>query len=237
MPEIRPISCRLIPLRDPRAPYGRSLSKTLLTQHQSSHPGEGMVNPAIQHLRPGTIVGGYFFYNRFVETARVENRTMEGHVGQLVNLKPLALSEVAALALEKTFGKAATEEDVFTTDWGSLENRHPGHLFWEEGASGEIDRIVARTREGFTLTMEGTNIVEAAVYLPRMYDHLLSRLPEIKEGVQQVEVRIEGNREEWSQSNSPLHIKSNLPNLANADHELLNQIVKNALDRALQNRL
>jgi hypothetical protein len=109
-----------------------------------------------------------------------------------------------------------------------------GAVFMEK-RNGGIDRIRVTTKEGFTLNIIGTNVVEGAVYLIRMYEAILKKLEngEIPEGVESAEIEVEGIQEEYALAASPLHIKCRLPNLANIHESDLDRAVEEALNRAL----
>lgn len=228
MPPLRAIG-HLLPLRSPiRAPNGEERPKNLLDHHQFHHPHEAYLNPITHERRPNIHIGGYEFYGRFIEAA-----SSKDIAGGLLELKPTRISEVAALALEQTFGKSDTLDETFTVPWGMPESRREGRVFWDTSN----DRIIAKTQEGFILALEGTNVVEAAVYLPRIYEELKLRLAQgtPPEGIDIVEIRIEGS-EEWSVAASPLHIKCRAPNLESVDLFTLDRALQNTLQNAIDNR-
>ncbi len=216
MPPLRAIG-HLLPLRSPhRACDGKARAKNLLDHHQFHHPHEEYLPPyASDSLR-------YKFFGNYVD------------IGKVADAKPMRISEVAAIVLEQTFGKADSLEDVFSVPWGMPENRSSGRVFWDV----ENDRIIAKTKEGFILALEGTNVVEAAVYLPKIYENLKiqSVIAPIPEGIDLVEAKVEGN-EEWSLAASPLHIKCRVPNLKNTDPGHVDNSVKGTLKNALDNRI
>jgi hypothetical protein len=117
------------------------------------------------------------------------------------------------------------------------EYLNPGYVFWDV----DNDRIIVKTREGFLLSLDGTNIVEAAIYLPRMYKHILSIKDTIPEGIQYAGAKVEGN-DYLSAAASPLVIFYGLPNLAlESDpsniHSPLSKITEEAIDKAIKNRV
>jgi len=229
MPPLRAIG-HLIPLRSPaRAGNGTERAKNLLDHHQFHHPHETYLKPVIRQPHPNLSIAGYDLYGKFIETAR----STSGVIGGLGEVKYIRISEVAALALEQAFGKAETTDEVFIVPWGMPENRSQGRIFWDT----THDRIIAKTREGYVLAVEGTNLVEAAVYLPRIYEELKLRsvVHPIPEGIDMVEMKIAG-REEWSLAASPLHIKCQAPNLTDIDNFHIDQAVRRSLSRAISNR-
>lgn len=229
MPPLRAIG-HLIPLRSPaRAGNGTERAKNLLDHHQFHHPQEPYLKPVIRQPLPALSIAGYKFYGKFIETAR----STSGIIGGLGEVRYMRISEVAALVLEQAFGKAATTDEVFIVPWGMPENRSQGRIFWDT----THDRIIARTKEGYVLAVEGTNLVEAAVYLPRMYEELKLRsvIHPIPEGVDMVEMKIAG-QEEWSLAASPLHIKCQVPNLTNIAPFHIDLAVRTTLSQAIANR-
>jgi len=225
---------RLSPLRDPRAPFGTSCASNLRNHHQTHHPHEAYLTPLTRSFPDGLTEKGYAFYGSFVRAGKVKNSRIRDFVGGLSEIGVKRESEVAALALEQTFGKATSWEELTVADGFLAENANEGNIFME-ARDGEIDRILVKTKEGFTITLIGTNLVEAGVYLPRIYHSLLRRLEnkEIPEGIESVEVEVEGLAEEFAIAASPLRLKLRLPNLSNVSPYELALVVEKALDRVL----
>jgi hypothetical protein len=230
MPGVRAVNHQL-PLRSPQAPYRDS--PCLIANHKTYHPEEARIYSTVKTLENNITIAGYDFFGRFVEVARVHNPRIDGFLGSLYRLKPMTIGEIAGLVLEQTFGRAETEEEVFTTEWGMLENRNPGYVFWDT----ENDRTIVTTKEGLTLSMRGTNLVEAAVYLPRMYEQALKLRSEVKEGIQRVNLEISGPQAEWSQAASPLVIQCHLPDLSALKVEEIDHRITGTLTRAIANRI
>lgn len=221
-PLIRPTG-HLLPLRSPsRTPSGTNRAKNLLDHHQFHHPNEEYLRPFTLSSFLGTSRTGYDFFGRFVEFG--------------TGLAPyLRISDVAALALEQTFGKADTLEEIFSVPWAIPDNRSMGSVFWDV----ENDRIIAKTREGFTLALRGTNVVEAAVYLPKIYEEIKLQLlkQEIPEGIDIIEAAVEEPNEAWSVAASPLHIRCTVRNLGNIHPSDVSRAVAEVVEHALANRL
>ncbi len=225
---------RLSPLRDPQSPYGKSCTSNLRNHHQTHHTNETYLPPVTRSFPDGLTVKGYVFYGAFVKAGKVKNPRIRNFVGGLSEIGMKRESEVATLHLEETFGKATTWEELTVADGFMIENAHEGHVFMEI-KEGEIDRILVKTKNGFTMTLIGTNLVEAGVYLPRIYRSLVRRLEkgEIPEGIESVEVEIEGAAQEYAIAASPLRLKLRLPNLSNVSPYELDLVVEQALDRIL----
>jgi len=224
MPHLRAIG-HLEPLRNLFRPQqSPRYVPNLVDHHAFHHAGEGCLQPAYISPRQGLTIGGYEFFGRFVEASRVE-------ADKPAFLSAMSLSQVAALALEQTFGAADSYEDIFHSAWAMPESANQGVVFWDSSN----DRIVAITKEGFSLAIEGTNLVEAAVYLPRIYEQV--KQLQIAEGVGFVEARVEGPQEVWSMAASPLQVKFNLPNLAGFDVAGVDGVVEGRIKAALSNRL
>jgi len=226
----------LIPLRDPRA-HCEQINDNLADRHKRYHPNEPWLNPVLRS-RGKVVEVGYNFYGRFVVAGRVDNPGKSGFVGNLINLPPMRISDVAVLALEQFFGKAGTAEDVFVMAGGTPENRHPGYVFLEKLPDGR-DQIKAWwTRKNFSVAVGGSNVVEAGAYFRLICLSLERRLEagEIEEGVSSVDVEIEGQQEELALVASPLKIKIRLPNPANVSAHDLDRVVEEALNRALSKK-
>jgi hypothetical protein len=201
------ISCPRNAFRSPeRLNLDRDLN-ALYRHHLYNHPEEKLIHPKVtlDHANQTCL----FDYKLF---AYIPN-TMQAFIRELDKKITVPPAEIAALKLERTFGR--------------------GKVRWDK----QNDRIVVETKEGFMLALAGTNIVEAGVYLPRLYKAVLERLPAIKEGVSLVEVRIEGEQEYWSRAASPLKVKLSLPNLEHVRIDDLNRVVHEAVARAISTRL
>jgi hypothetical protein len=194
--------------------------------------------PITRSFPDGLTVKGYDFYGSFVKAGEVRNSRIKEFVGGLSEMGMKRESDVAALALEETFGKATSWEELTVADGFLIENSNEGNIFMEV-REGEIDRVLVKTKEGFTIALIGTNIVEAAVYLPRIYRSLLRRLEngEIPEGIESVEVEVEGQAEEFALAASPLRIKLRLPNLHNVSPQDIDLVVEQRLDRVLAKKI
>jgi hypothetical protein len=179
----------------------------LYRYHLYNHHAEKLIHPKITLDRAAQTC--LFDYELFGYTPNI----MQTFIRELDKKICVPPAEIAALKLERTFGV--------------------GRVRWDK----KNDRIIAETKEGFLLALAGTNLVEAGVYLPRLYKAILERLPAIKEGVSLVEVRIEGEQEFWSRAASPLKVKLTLPNLEHVTLADLNLVVKQAVDRAVSTRL
>lgn len=220
---------RLYPLRDPGAPRWKLCAKNLRDHHVSHHPNEEkiLIQPETHPSSSHPFVTGYMFSGKLVGVGRAYDKP--------VDMSPKPISQVALWAMEQPFGAAPTYEQISCMDGFIAEGKENlGKIFWEE-RDGEIDRILIKTKEGFTLTLIGTNIVEAAIYLPRIYRSLLRRLEngEIPEGIESVEVEVEGHAEEYALAASPLRIKFKLPNPSNVSPYDLDMVVEQKLDRVL----
>lgn len=125
----------------------------------------------------------------------------------------LRLSGVAALALDQEFGA--------------------DNIVWNKTG----DCIEVKAREGFSLIFGGTNLVEAAIYLPRVFHSLISRLSlgRIPEGVASVRVQVADEAEEFVRAASPLNISLRLSRPSDVLSRLDGE-VEASLDRVLVNR-
>ena len=220
--------------------------RELLKHHQKYHH-KLCLKPIIHEFEPNIFTAGYEFYGRFVKVATSNSRSAK----ELDEVKPMRISEVALLVLEQTFGKADDLNGMFLAATflapGKAgekieKSRRSGRVFWDV----TNDRIIVKTKRGFILALQGTNIVEAAVYLPRIYADIRLRLFQrlIPEGVDTVVVRIEQG-EELSRAASPLEVECRLPNLGgfgpsqsiDDTEKILTAAVRGTLKRALNRRI
>ena len=188
--------------------------ENLLENYQRYHPHESLIAPKFRQYCIGALSAGeglaYEFFGLSVGPSSAQFRRMQRNANCAESLR---LSEVAALALDQEFG---------------AEN-----IAWNRQA----DSIEVKIREGFSLSLSGTNLVEAAIYLPRLYRSLLGRISSglIPEGVASVMVQVEGETQESAIAASPLKIGLRLPNPATVVTRL-NEEVETALDRVLGSR-
>jgi hypothetical protein len=136
----------------------------------------------------------------------------------------MPLAEVALRHLENTFGRI---EEVFVADWAPLA----GALTQKDGYANfvaydqESDSITAKTAKGLALTIQGSNLVEAAVWLPRFEMQVYRNLPNIPEGVQSVSIRFKGDQ--WCRAASPLEMHTKAK-----DYRQLDPFVSAVFDQA-----
>jgi hypothetical protein len=207
----------LVPLRA-RTPSG----KNLLEYYQECHPKE----PRCQLItRSYGISGDAIFYEFYGQ------QVSPSHIG-ICEFLPNALtkpeSEVAALSLEQVFGIAG--QDAFTVDWGRPRGRG---VYWDT----VNDRIVAIANKGLMLSIRGTNLVEAAVVLPLLFDEALKHSPKFEKGISWVEAAVVSPQEYWSQAASPLRVRTTVRNLKNFVPGIYNKSASLAFELALANRL
>lgn len=211
--------------------------KELLKHYQKHHGHEDKLLDVVCRREGNSFKLFSDFCGHEVVIGKIENPPQD-FIGFYVDefvCERLKESEVAVRLLQQVFGK---EEEIFVTDWAPLasvlecRDGFSRIFIWDK----EKDCITINTKEGFSLHMKGTNLIEAAAYLPHLYRQTLEKIPHIPEGVQSVEVEIE-NGDEFSMAASPLQIKCRLPNLYNTDHSRLGEIAREALDRALSRRL
>lgn len=247
MPSIRAIGQNLIPLRRPQfvCPGEKRSSITrfnqkftsLMQYHKYCHPQEEYLRHFTCNPSKSVVAVGYDFFGSFVEYSSVANRMQNDFIGTIADgARGMRICEVAAKHLENVFGRGYAHSDyVFALDGSMPECVNKGRIFWDV----DNERIVIFTAEGFTLALDGTNIVEAAVYLPAIYAHIKEKIKTIPEGVNIVEAVIEGraNREHWSIAASPLHIRLSLRNLYETSPYQAGSASQSALDKALHNRL
>lgn len=220
---------RLLPLRSPKPLNGGNVAPNLLDHHKANHPDEPWLKPSMYNIG-NSLVAGYDLQSMFVRVALLDSPPTKDYVGNLLEVKYKNIADVAALALEQAFGKAEDENDAFLFDWGMPYNINPGRVFWDV----DNDRIIAKTKEGFVLSLCGSNVVEGGIYLTRMYKHILSIMKGIPEGIQFVEAKINDN-EAWSIAASPLIVRLSLPQPLRYDN--LTGITIKSIDNAINNRI
>lgn len=201
---------------------------SLLAHHQKHHPIENTLE-CTWKIIPGTPLRGpreaqlvTNFYGREVVVRRIKNYVPEFAARCHSFPEVRKTSEVAQLYLEQVFG--TTE----TTHRARSGNLRPA-VAWDS----INDCIVATSQDGYVVSIEGSNLVEAAVYLPRQLEALKRHRP--KEGIQAVELAVCGSQS-WSRAASPLVIKSNAPNIEGADPATIDSWVNQSVANALANR-
>lgn len=201
MPEIRAIShVRLLPLSAAR-PRLLGIDQ-LRALHGKNHPTEPNLALTWRQFDRGLIQKGTYFFDQWVGFSRPRPVPSDVDLVRLgtVDYKPLAA--VAAQHLENTFGRI---EEVFVTDWAPLAPaiaQKDGYAHFI-AYDPETDCVIAKTTTGLTLSLQGSNLIEAAIWLPRIENQVRQNLPWIAAGVQSVSVGI-GQGGEWSREASPL---------------------------------
>ena len=186
----------------------------LLANHQQHHSAEPLIACHTRQFHIGKMLVSetltYDFFGRPVSPSSDQFRDMQRFNAFPM---PLQLSETAALMLHQEFG---------------AEN-----IVWNK----QSDCIEVKAPE-FMLTIGGTNLVEAAIYLPRIYHSLLGRLAtrQIPEGVSSVRAQVGGEAQEFAQAASPLKISLQLPNPLSISVSQIDVAVEGALARVLAKR-
>ncbi|OGC23650.1 hypothetical protein A2291_04015 [candidate division WOR-1 bacterium RIFOXYB2_FULL_42_35] len=180
---------------------------------------------------------GCEFYGQWVvfEGPTVKSKDFVGHLIEPQYYQPILA--VAQKALENTFG---TTEEATTTDWMPMagQSRHkkqftgPVYGHFEDYEQGSITVITPR---GFTLSIKGINILEAAIYLPTYYRQLEEMLirGEIKEGISEAEIQVEGEYQPYAVAASPIHMGFKAPNPVRLEPGAVGQVVKDGINSAL----
>lgn len=114
------------------------------------------------------------------------------------------LLEVAVHVLEQTFGK---EKDLLSYEFGPsaialCREQRDGSMriiAWDQ----ENDCIVVKTKEGLALSTQGSNLIEAAIWLPRMYEQALKNKSRAPEGLGAIHIGF-GGMEQLSKAASPV---------------------------------
>lgn len=196
----------------------------LLNHHQKCHH-ENYLRP-VYYIRNGMQVGGYEFFGRFTEFARIpkdNNRNLF--------LPPAKISEIAAHILQQTFGRKNRPNPWLNehVNFGSISL---------EKRPGQIDCTRIDTKENILMRLIGTDIVEGSVYLTTAYKIILKMLEnnEIPEGVASVEIEVEGNAEEYALVASPLEIRFHVPNLKNIHPSEIYPYIKDKITELVRNK-
>ncbi|MDD5383121.1 MAG: hypothetical protein PHH60_05655 [Candidatus Margulisbacteria bacterium] len=209
----------------------------LVKLHETHHPNEQKIALIWRETKPGKFEKGGWFYDRWIKFEGLKHPPAD-FIGHLVGtIGFVSQAEAAARFLENYFGK---QEEVFVTDWAPLasvvtnEDGYARIVSWDK----EKDEIVVKTKQNITLTIDGSNLPEAAIWLVRGYEKLLASLPTIKEGVQSMHIHIERGQE-YSMAASPLVIECRVSDYRSIDpyHSAnFDRIIEESLQRALANR-
>ena len=183
--------------------------RNLLEHRQAARPNEPKQSPV---FRSYGIFGNAVFYEFYGRQISPSTTLLHRREFDYLHGLDAPQSEIALAALEQAVGK---------------------DVYWDK----PNDRIVAITREGIMLSLRGTNLVEAAVALPLMYDEVLKHSPGAEKGISIVEAAVVNPREYLSRAASPLQVKLTIPNLNNFDPTLYGEAVKHGFQLALANRL
>ncbi len=217
--------------------------ENLLRNYQAFHdPNEPILRIIpYTHAYSGSVTEGlaYEFYGMSIFPTSVQFWRME-----TIGLLPqdLRLSEAAALLLHQEFGA----DNIFWNkpkDCIQIRARLPLTL----DPKGETYRpytfpgtaLKEKNAKYLPLIFAGTNLVEAAIYLPRIHRSILSRavLRQIPEEIRSVSVQIEGPAANCSSGTRALNLRLRLPNPYIVTNEHLDRLVQEALDRSLGNYL
>jgi hypothetical protein len=202
--------------------------KELLIHHQKHHPNEIKLGLSWRYDGTGTAELGCEFAGRWIKFRELNNppKYFIGHELGMVEYRPI--SEVAFKLLESVFGK---DKDKFVCAWS-----FPTGVVWNE----YNDYITAFAPDGFTASIKGSNIVEAAIWLPEMHQEYLNRKSEVPKGIRSVHITIHDG-EEYSIAASPVHLWCRVPIIdyndpANINLDYVRLEVKNTFERSLRNR-
>jgi len=210
-----------------------------LVRLQKQNNPQEMKYPVIwREAGQGTYEKGAWFFDRWVILETLTSAPAGFHGHKYGPVDQLPTSVIAARLLENIFGR---QEDVFVVDSAPLaqvlvnNDGYSRHLAWDP----QNDRIIARTKEGITLSINGSNLVEAAIWLPRLYEQMKQKLSRIPEGVQRIDLNVERGAE-WSKAASPLVMECRVGNFRNLnpfDSAEFDQAAAATFDRAVANRL
>lgn len=202
--------------------------KELLIHHQKHHPNEIKVGLSWRYDGTSLAELGCEFTGKWIKFRELKNPPKD-FIGHKIGITEYrTISEVAFKLLENVFGK---DEDKFVCSWS-----FPTGVVWDENN----DCITAYAPDGFTASIKGTNIVEASIWLPEMYEQYLIEKTKVPEGIKSAQANIyEG--EEFAIAASPLHIQCTVPiidynNPANINLDYVRSEVKNTFGKALSNR-
>jgi len=206
-------------------------TSTLFGNHKYYHPHEAMLPIRWKLGKHGAELGCDFF-GRWVKLQEMENLPLnwDWHQRGTVNYRPE--TDIAAVVLDRTFGRT---EDIFIMDSAPLAavltnpDGYSRPIYWQVN----WDCITVQTREGFTISMQGTNLVEAAVWLPRVYQYLQKHQATGKERIKFVAISL-AQGSELATDKGGLKVKCRLPDYRKIQHHpLLDGIVQQRMEKAL----
>lgn len=223
-----------LPVRDNRASAALKTLSSLLKHHQASHPCEPLY--PLYWTKNG--LNGYKltcqFYGQEVVLEKL-TRPPRDFIGHLIGpVREVRESEVALKVLEEEFGG---QDETFINEAAPLalhstcRDGYARPFFWDK----ESNCVTANLREGFSISLQGSNLVEAAIWLPRFARQIRQNLSNVKEGVSSVWVSIEQG-EEFSIAASPLHIWCQVPDYRHAPFQTINDLPGQTLSQAIKNR-
>jgi len=208
MPLIRALNLKsLIPLGG----VWSNLSKNLVAKYQADHPED---RRAIYH--PVVAEDKLFHEPRF-------SYRFYG------NIVPPSSDMYAKLRVDPAHDKCEPESVVAVM---ALEY-FIGKEVYGEGEE-ENARIVAFPAEGFKLSVQGTNVVEAAVILPILRELVLKYSAMTEQGIDWVEAAVACPEENMAMAASPLRVKITVPNLGNFNYGSYYQNVEAAFRKAVR---
>ena len=204
--------------------------------HRKNHPNEPKFAVIWRQLEGfNSFQKGFHFFGRWIALTEPEPKVADFIGHKFGAVERLPASEAAAIILEQTFGK---QEDIFVSDSAP----RACHTNWDGYArviayDPEKDRIIATTEVGITLPIQGSNVVEAAIWLPRQYEQLMKKAAKIEEGIKSLRTSIDQGTE-YAYAASPLVIHVRVPNFRHLDPHnsaVFDQIAEDTINRALAN--
>jgi hypothetical protein len=120
--------------------------------YKQFHPEETYLFIQSIKTEAGTIERGFDFFGRWIPVSGSENF--------------LSLANAAKRVMDLTFESI---EHVFVTDWAPMasvvarSDSYARPVAWDEGE----DRVSGISRSGLKISIKGSNLIEAAIWLPR----------------------------------------------------------------------
>jgi hypothetical protein len=165
----------------------------------------GQLLPMSEFIAKNKMVAGYHFFNRFI-LLPADSQPVGA---RFITSQPLPIEAVAALAMKNALGD---------------------NVSWQEDQSGKITQVTARFKSGLTVTLKGSDLVTAAVYLTRINEQLLKRTNLTAAAAQHIELSIES---EPLRVVRPWETDRSQPHQISAARRKLDEAIEKLLKQAL----
>lgn len=228
VPSLDPVRRHLVPLRSPRDPDGKDVP-SLLQHSQDCHPHEARIRPSILDYPAPNRVRLQYAYKGETVRITVVVPSIDDEPG-ILEQQTISASAFGALALEQAFGHKPTDEELFTSDSGGFAGSL-GPVYGDiEGAL-----IMAETPGGVLITMQGTYLAEAGIYLTQAWRVIKELMDQVQEGIQSIHLCFPAGVCNAVVA-SPVKMTIGVHNLDKLGNSSAAEFLTKAFNKALQNK-